>query len=50
MSLEAIGIVSERVAKSVEFDKLLGVELKKLGDEDHYDGVTSGGRGSWWTR
>ena len=43
MSFEAIGIGSENVAKSVEFYKRLGVELKKQGDHDHYDGVTPGG-------
>jgi uncharacterized glyoxalase superfamily protein PhnB len=43
MSLAAIGIVTEHIARSVAFYALLGVELKKNGDADHYDGATASG-------
>jgi catechol 2,3-dioxygenase-like lactoylglutathione lyase family enzyme len=35
--LDAIGIISSDVAKSLEFYKLLGVEFRKGGDGDHYE-------------
>ncbi len=43
MSLQAIGIVSEDVARTLAFYKLLGVELKKTGDGDHYDATLPNG-------
>ncbi len=43
MSLDAIGIVSADPPKSVEFYKLLGIELKKMGEHDHYDATTPSG-------
>jgi catechol 2,3-dioxygenase-like lactoylglutathione lyase family enzyme len=41
--LDAIGIVSDDVAKSVQFYKLLGVDLVKSGDHDHYEATTASG-------
>jgi uncharacterized glyoxalase superfamily protein PhnB len=41
--LDAIGIVSSDVAKSLKFYKLLGVELRKAGDADHYEAVMPNG-------
>jgi uncharacterized glyoxalase superfamily protein PhnB len=43
VSLDAIGIVAEDPAKSVEFYALLGVAFTKMGDHDHYDAKTSSG-------
>jgi uncharacterized glyoxalase superfamily protein PhnB len=43
MSLDAIGIVSTHPEKSVAFYKLLGVELKKFGDHDHYEATLESG-------
>ena len=43
MSLDAIGIVSGDVAKSVEFYALVGIALTKAGDHDHYDATTPSG-------
>jgi len=41
--LDAIGIISGDLAKSVEFYGLLGVELTKHGDGDHWEGTTLSG-------
>ena len=43
MSLDAIGIVAENPAKSVEFYALLGVVFTKIGNHDHYDAKTASG-------
>lgn len=43
MSLDAIGIVSQDIAKSVRFYGMLGVELKEAGGPDHYEGATASG-------
>jgi uncharacterized glyoxalase superfamily protein PhnB len=43
MSLEAIGIVSEDVKKSIDFYRRLGIKLKKMSAQEHYDGVTPSG-------
>jgi catechol 2,3-dioxygenase-like lactoylglutathione lyase family enzyme len=40
---DAIGIISEDPNKSVRFYNLLGVELKKFGDTDHYEAITPSG-------
>jgi uncharacterized glyoxalase superfamily protein PhnB len=40
---DAIGIISENPAKSVQFYKLLGVDLKKFGETDHYEATTASG-------
>lgn len=42
MSLDAIGIASRDIQKSVKFYELLGVSLKEVGDE-HYEGTTPSG-------
>lgn len=42
MSLDAIGIISKDIAKSITFYALLGVDLKGLG-HGHYEGTTSSG-------
>jgi catechol 2,3-dioxygenase-like lactoylglutathione lyase family enzyme len=41
--LAAIGIVSDDCARSVAFYRLLGLELKKAGDADHYEAATPSG-------
>jgi catechol 2,3-dioxygenase-like lactoylglutathione lyase family enzyme len=41
--LDAIGIVSDDVAKSVAFYRLLGVDLVKAGAHDHYEARTASG-------
>ena len=43
MSLDAIGIVAADAARSVAFYALLGIELVKHGDGDHYDATTPSG-------
>ena len=43
MSLDAVGIVSEDPKKSLKFYKLLGVELKKYSEADHYEAQTPSG-------
>ena len=42
MSLEAIGIISENINKSIRFYGILGVHFSKTGT-DHWDGKASGG-------
>jgi catechol 2,3-dioxygenase-like lactoylglutathione lyase family enzyme len=43
MSLDAIGIVSGDLAKSVRFYEILGVDLKENGSADHLEGSTPSG-------
>ena len=43
MSFDAIGIIAEDPAKSLVFYKLLGVELKKHGEAEHYEATTPSG-------
>ncbi len=43
MSLDAIGIISADLQKSVEFYKLLGIELKEAGGAEHLEGKTETG-------
>jgi len=43
VSLDAIGIVAEHPAKSVEFYALLGVAFEKAGTHDHYSATTPSG-------
>ena len=43
MGLDAIGIVSKNISKSVQFYSLLGVELKEVGGQDHFEGTTDSG-------
>ena len=43
MSLDAIGIVSGDIQKSISFYEALGVSLVETGGPDHYEGVTTGG-------
>jgi uncharacterized glyoxalase superfamily protein PhnB len=43
MSFDAIGIVSENPARSVEFFKILGVEIKQYENSGHYEGKTPSG-------
>lgn len=43
MSLDAIGIVSKDLKKSVAFYKILGVDLVVTGGEDHLEGRTKSG-------
>ena len=43
MSLDAIGIVSDDPARAVAFYKLLGVELVKYSDAEHYEASTPSG-------
>jgi uncharacterized glyoxalase superfamily protein PhnB len=43
MSFDAIGIVSENPARSVEFFKILGVEIKQFENSGHYEGNTPNG-------
>ncbi len=41
--LDAIGIVTSQVARSVEFYGILGLVLRKAGDHDHYEATTPSG-------
>jgi len=43
MSLDAIGIVSQDISKSIEFYEILGVSLKEEGGPGHYEGKTLSG-------
>jgi uncharacterized glyoxalase superfamily protein PhnB len=43
MSFDAIGIVSENPARSVEFFKILGVDIKQYESSGHYEGETPSG-------
>ena len=43
MSFDAIGIVSEHPARSIEFFKILGVEIKQYENSGHYEGISSNG-------
>lgn len=43
MSLDAIGILSRDLKKSAEFYGLLGVDLKAVGGDTHYEGSTPSG-------
>lgn len=43
MSLDAIGIVCESLQNSIEFYRLLGINLVETGGEEHYEGKTASG-------
>lgn len=43
MSLDAIGIVSSDMRKSISFYEALGVNLEEAGGPDHYEGATTSG-------
>ena len=43
MSLDAIGIVSNNLEKSVQFYKIFGVDLVEAGGPDHLEGKTKSG-------
>jgi len=43
MSFDAVGIVSEKPERSIEFFNILGVDIKQYADTGHYEGVTSSG-------
>jgi len=43
MSLDAIGIISKDVARSVKFYGILGIDLKEAGSADHLEGITQSG-------
>ncbi len=43
MSLDAIGIISKDMPKSILFYQLLGVELKGIQGVDHWEGTTPSG-------
>ncbi len=43
MSLDALGIVSRDLARSVAFYKILGIELEQKGGPDHLEGSTPSG-------
>ena len=43
MSFDAIGIVSENPARSIEFFKILGVEIKQYENSGHFEGTTTSG-------
>ena len=43
MSLDAIGIPSHNIKKSVEFYKILGIDLQETGSPDHLEGKTPSG-------
>lgn len=43
MSLDAIGIISKDIDKTVEFYELLDVHLKQVGGPGHLEGTTSSG-------
>lgn len=42
MSLDAVGIISKDIQKSIKFYNILGVVLEKVGD-DHFEGATPSG-------
>ena len=41
--LDAIGVVSRDIQKSVDFYKIFGIELRQEGGPDHWEGKTSSG-------
>jgi len=43
MSLDAIGIVTKDLQRSIQFYGILGVDLKELGGADHFEGETTSG-------
>lgn len=43
MALDAIGIVSKDIQKSIQFYGALGLELKEAGSPDHYEATTESG-------
>jgi uncharacterized glyoxalase superfamily protein PhnB len=43
MSFDAIGIVSEEPKRSIEFFKILGIEIKQYEDSGHFEGISSSG-------
>lgn len=43
MALDAIGIVSRDLNKSADFYRYLGVDLKAVGGDTHYEGSTPSG-------
>ena len=43
MGFDAIGIVSENPNRSIEFFKILGVEIKQYENSGHYEGTTPSG-------
>jgi uncharacterized glyoxalase superfamily protein PhnB len=43
MSFDAIGIVAENPPKSIEFFKILGVEIKQYENSGHFEGTTESG-------
>jgi uncharacterized glyoxalase superfamily protein PhnB len=43
MSLDAVGVVSRDIARSVRFYAFLGVELVETGGPDHFEGLTESG-------
>ncbi len=43
MSLDAIGIISSNLDKSVKFYAIIGVEIKEAGSPDHLEGKTPSG-------
>jgi len=43
MSLDAIGIISKNIRDSVQFYKILGVDLVEVGSPEHLEGRTTGG-------
>lgn len=43
MSLDAIGITSKDIQKSVTFYGVLGITITETGGPDHYEGITPSG-------
>lgn len=43
MSFDAIGIVSLDIKKSCDFYKILGLDFKQAGGEDHYEAILKSG-------
>lgn len=43
MKLNAIGIVSSDIKKTIHFYKLLGLNLEQFEDSEHYEGVSESG-------
>lgn len=43
MAMDAIGIVSRDLKKSADFYRYLGVDLKAVGGDTHYEGSTPSG-------
>ena len=43
MSLDAIGIVSRDMKRSITFYGMLGLELQEVGGADHWEGMTESG-------